>query len=262
MNIIVCVKQVPDTAEAELRIDEGERGIRTEGLVLDINETDNYAIEEALLLRERLGGTVTVLTVGPDGAQAVLRKCLAKGADRAVLLSDEAFEGSDAYAIAKIIRGAMKDTSFDLVLTGAIASDDGYTAVGVILAEMLGVPHATMVKKIEVGEGAVRVNRELEGGLEEIVEVRLPAVLTIQTGINEPRYVSIMGIRRARRKPMDVLALNELGLSEEEVGEAGSWAKVERMFAPPAEKEAIILSGSPDEIAAQLADTLRARGVI
>jgi electron transfer flavoprotein beta subunit len=149
-----------------------------------------------------------------------------------------------------------------LVLTGAIASDDGYTAVGVILAEMLGVPHATMVKKIEVGEGAVRVNRELEGGLEEIVYVRLPAVLTIQTGINEPRYVSIMGIRRARKKPMDVLTLNELGLSKEEVGEAGSWVKVERMFVPPAEKEAIILSGRPDEIATQLADTLRARGVI
>lgn len=262
MNIIVCVKQVPDTAEAELRIDEGERGIRMEGLVLDINETDNYAIEEALLLKERLGGAVTVLTVGPDGAQAVLRKCLARGADRAVLLRDEAFEGSDAYAIAKIIRSAMKDTIFDLILTGAIASDDGYTAVGVLLAEMLGVPHATMVKKIEVLEGAVRVNRELEGGLEEIVYVRLPAVLTIQTGINEPRYVSIMGIRRARNKPMDVLTLNELGLSKEEVGEAGSWVKVERMFVPPAEKEAIILSGGPDEIATQLADTLRAKGVI
>jgi len=205
---------------------------------------------------------VTALTVGPDGAQAVLRKCLAKGADRAILLRDEAFEGSDAFAIAKIIRSAMKDARFDLVLTGATASDDGHMAVGVMLAEMLGVPHASMVNRIEVRAGAVRVNRELEGGLEEVVDVRLPAVLTIQTGINEPRYVSIMGIRRARSKPLEVLGLDGLDLSEGDVGEAGSWIKVTRMYAPPAEKEVVILSGSPDEVAERLAEALRARGVL
>lgn len=264
VNIIVCVKQVPDIAEAELFINESGRGIKTDGLVFDINEWDDYALEEAILLKEKFGGLVTAITVGPEGADAVLRKSLAKGADRAILLRDEAFEGSDAYAIAKILHNAIKDLCFDLILTGAQASDDGYTAVGVMLAELLGVTHASMVKKIEftMKNGVVSVSRELEGGLEEIVDVRLPAVLTIQTGINEPRYVSIMGIRRARKKTIDVLSLKDLDLSKEEVGELGSWVKVERVYLPPIEKEAVILSGSPDEIATKLVDTLRARGLL
>jgi len=264
MNIIVCVKQVPDTVEAELSINESERNIKTEGLVFDINEWDDYALEEALLLKERVGGSVTAVTLGSEGADAVLRKCLAKGADRAIWLRDDLFEGSDAYATAKILHSAIKDLTFDLILTGVQANDDGHTAVGVMLAELLGVPHATMVKKIEMipGEGIARVSRELEGGLEEIVEVKLPVVLTIQTGINEPRYVSIMGIRRARDKPIDILSLKELGLRGEEVGEAGSWIKVERMFMPPTEKEAVILSGSLDEMASNLVEILKARGLV
>jgi len=262
MHIIVCVKQVPDTTEAELHIDEGERAIKTEGLVFDINESDNYAIEEALLLKERLGGSVTVITMGPEGAEEVLRKCLAKGANRAILLWDEAFKGSDAYAVSKILHSTIKDMSFDLVLTGALASDDGYMAVGVMLAELLGVPHASMVKKIEVKDESVMVNRELEGGLEELVDVRTPAVLTIHTGINEPRYVSIMGMRRVRDKPIDILSLNDLGLSKEEVGEAGSWVRVKRVFIPSIEKNMMFFSGTPDEIARSIAEILRTNGVI
>mgnify|MGYP001068230237 CR=1 FL=1 len=262
MDVIVCVKHVPETAEAEIVVDESGKGIRMEDLVFDINEWDDYALEEAVLLKERLGGSVTVVTVGPEDADNTLRKCLARGADRAIRLTDKAFEGSDAYAIAKILHGAIKDLSFDLILTGAQAGDDGYGQVGVVLAELLGIPHATMVKKIEPKEGFVKVNRELEGGLEEVVEVKLPAVLAIQTGINEPRYVSIMGIRKAREKEVKVLGLGDLGLRKEEVGESGSWITVEDMFIPPVEKETEILTGELDEIAAKIVETLRARGLI
>ena len=262
MDIIVCVKQTPDTSEADLAIDETGRNIKTAGLVLEINEWDEYAVEEALLLRERLGGSVTAVTMGPEGADAVLRRCLAKGADRAIWLKDEAFEGSDAHAIARILHAAIKDQPFDLVMAGTQASDLGESAVGVYLAGLLGVPHASMVKAVDVMDGKVRVNRELEGGLEESVELPTPAVLTVQTGINEPRYVSIMGIRKARRKEVKVLGLEDIGLTPQEVGEEGSWMRVERMYRPPVEKEPEILSGSPDEVASKLVEAFRARGLI
>jgi len=261
MNIIVCVKHVPETAEAEITIDKSGKRVNTEDFVFDINEWDDYALEEAVLLKEKLGGTVTAITVGPEDADSTLRKCLARGADKAIRLTDKAFEGSDAYAIAKILHKAIKDLPFDLVLTGAQAGDDGYAQVGAVLAELLGIPHATMVKKIEPKEGFVRVNRELEGGLEQVMEIKLPAVLAVQTGINEPRYVSIMGIRKARKKELKVPSLGGLGLKEEEVGESGSWITVEKMFIPPVEKEAEILTGGLDEITTKIVETLRARGL-
>lgn len=262
MNVIVCVKHVPETAEAEIAIHESGKRIKTESLVFDINEWDDYAVEEAVLLKEKLGGSVTAVTVGPEDADSTLRKCLARGADRAVRLTDKAFEGSDSYAIAKILCKAIKDLPFDLILTGAQASDDGCAQVGVVLAELLGIPHVTMVKKVEPLEGLVKVNRELEGGLEEIVEVKLPALLAVQTGINEPRYISIMGIRKAMEKEIKVLSLRDVGLREEEVGESGSWITVEKMFIPPVEKEAEILTGGVDEIATKIVETLRAKGLI
>jgi len=262
LDIVVCVKQVPETAEVELTIDESGRGIKTERLVLEMNEWDEYAIEEALLIKERLGGTITAVTMGPEGSDAVLRRCLAKGADKAIWLKDEAFEASDAYATARALHAAIKGLEYDLVITGTQASDDGYSAVGVILAELLGIPHATMVKQVEVDGDRLRVNRELEGGLEEAVELRTPALLAVQTGINEPRYVSIMGIRKARRIEITTLNSQELGLSADEVGEAGSWMKVERVYRPPVEKEPVILEGNPDEVSTRLLEVLRARGLV
>jgi len=262
LDIIVCVKHVPETAEAEIQIDATGKAIEKTGLVFDINEWDDYALEEAVLLKEKLGGSVTAITVGPEEADNTLRKCLARGADKSVRLWDEAFEGSDAYATAKILHSATKDLPFDLLLTGAQAGDDGYAQVGVVLAALLGISHATMVKKIEIKEKFVRVNRELEGGLEEVVEVKLPAMLAVQTGINEPRYVSIMGIRKAREKELKVLGLKELDLREEDVGESGSWISVKKMFIPPVEKEAEIISGGLDEIAAKTIEILKARGLV
>lgn len=262
MDILVCVKHVPETAEADIKIDSTGKTIEKAGLVFDINEWDDYAVEEAVRIKEKLGGTVTVITVGSEDANSTLRKCLARGADKAIRLSDPKFEGSDSYAIAKILHKAIKDLPFDLIFTGAQAGDDGYAMVGPILAQLLRIPHATMVKKIELKNGVARVNRELEGGLEEIVEVKLPAVLTIQTGINEPRYVSIMGIRKAMKKEIKVLGMAELGLSENEVGEAGSWIKIEKLYVPPVEKQAEFLDGTPEEIAAKIAEILKARGLV
>jgi electron transfer flavoprotein beta subunit len=262
LDIIVCVKHVPETAEAEIKIDATGKAIEKTGLVFDINEWDDYALEEAVRIKEKLGGTVTAVTVGSNDADSTLRKCLARGADKAMRLTDAKFEGSDSYAITKILHSVIKGLPFDLILTGALAGDDGYTMVGPTLAEMLGVSHATMVKKIELGEGVAKVNRELEGGLEEIVEVKLPAVLTVQTGINEPRYVSILGIRKAMKKEINILSLADTGLSENDVGEAGSWIKMEKMFVPPVEKQAEFIKGTPEEIATKIAEIIKSRGLI
>ncbi len=262
MDIIVCVKHVPETAEAELKIDATGKGIEKTGLVFDINEWDDYALEEAVRIKEKFGGTVTAITVGSEESESTLRKCLARGADKAIRLWDPRFAGSDAYATAKIIYSAIKNMHFDLVLTGAQAGDDGSAIVGPVLAELLGIPHATMVKKIEFSEGKAIVNRELEGGLEERLEVKLPALFTIQTGINEPRYVSIMGIRKAMQKEIKVLGLADVGLSENDVGEAGSWLVLEKLYAPPVEKQATFLTGSPDEVATKIVEILKSRGLI
>jgi len=262
MDIIICVKHVPETAEAEIKINPDGKGVEESGLVFDINEWDDYALEEAVQIKEKLGGTVTAVTVGPEAADRTLRKCLARGADNAIRLTDPKFEGSDSYAIAKILNKAVKDMHFDLILTGAQAGDDSYAAMGPILAGLLGIPHATMIKKIEFNDDTIRFSRELEGGLEEVGEVRLPTLLTIQTGINEPRYVSIMGIRKAMQKEVKVLGLTDIGLGEDEVGESGSWVRIEKMYVPPVEKQAEFLKGSPEDIAAKVAEIIKARGLV
>lgn len=262
MDILVCVKHVPETAEAELKIASTGKSIEESGLVYDINEWDDYALEEAVQIKEKLGGTVTALTVGPEDADSTLRKCLARGADNAIRITDPKIAGSDGYVIAKILHRTVKDLPYDLILTGALAGDDGYTATGPILAELLGIPHITMVKKITLGDGMAKVHRELEGGLEAAYEIRMPALITIQTGINEPRYVSIMGIRKAMQKEIKALSLADIGLSENEVGEAGSWLQIEKMFIPPVEKEAEFLKGPPEETATKVAEILKARGLV
>ncbi len=260
MDIVVCVKRVPDTSEAEVIITKDGQGIEEGDLVFDINEWDKYAVEEAVLLKEKFGGSVTVVSMGTEETEDTLRRCLATGADNAIRLTDKAFEGSDAVAIARILYQTIKDLKFDLVFTGAQASDDGYGQVGPTIAEFLGIPHVTLVTDIEIMDGKAKVRRELEGGMEEVLEVQLPAVFTIQTGINEPRYVSIMGVRKASQKEIRTLDLQALGLKGEEVGESGSRTKEERLFLPPVTKETEILEGSPEEIAAKFAQVLKDKG--
>jgi electron transfer flavoprotein beta subunit len=262
LDVIVCVKHVPETAEAELKIDASGKSIEKTGLVYDINEWDDYALEEAVRIKEKQGGTVTAITIGSADSDSTLRKCLARGADKAIRLTDPKFENSDSYAAAKILHSAIKTLHYDLILTGMQAGDDGYAATGPILAQMLTVPHATMVKKLELGTGTAKINRELEGGLEEQLEITLPALLSVQTGINEPRYVSIMGIRKAMQKEIKVMTLAESGLTEQDVGLQGSWLTIDKLYVPPVEKQAEFLKGTPDEIATKITEILKSKGLI
>ena len=262
MDVVVCVKHVPETAEAELKIDSTGKNIDKAGLVYDINEWDDYALEEAVRIKEKQGGAVTAITIGAEDSDSTLRKCLARGADKAIRLTDPKFEGSDGYAIAKILHSVIKTLHYDLILTGMQAGDDGNAAVGPILAQLLNIPHATMVKKLELTTGAAKVNRELEGGLEEQLEVKMPALFSIQTGINEPRYVSIMGIRKAMQKEIKIMTLADTGLIEADVGPQGSWLTIDKHYVPPVEKQAEFLKGTPDEIAQKISEILKAKGLI
>jgi len=262
MDIVVCIKRVPETAEADLVIDSSKKEIDTDGLVFSINEWDNYAVEAAIQLKEAQGGTITVISVGPEENNEVLRRALAMGADEAIRLTDPAFEGSDAYAMAKILAAAVKDIPHDLILTGVQADDDGFGATGVALAQMLGLPYAALVTDIQLDGETLTVHRELEGGLEEVDTLKLPALLTIQTGINEPRYVSIMGIRRVAKKEIGAKGVADIGLSEEEVGLKGSLSQVEELFFPPVGEGAEILEGTMDEKTEALVKILKERGGI
>jgi electron transfer flavoprotein beta subunit len=262
LDIIVCVKHVPETAEAELKIDSTGKAIDKTGLVFDINEWDDYALEEAVRIKEKQGGTVTAITIGADDSDSTLRKCLARGADNAIRLTDLKFNDSDGYAIAKILHSVIKNLPYSIILTGMQAGDDGNAVVGPALAEMLKIPHVTMVKKLELGVGTAKANRELEGGLEEQVEVGTPALFSVQTGINEPRYVSIMGIRKAMQKEIKLMTLADTDLMENDVGSSGSWTKIEKMYVPPVEKQAEFLKGSPEEVAAKVTEILKAKGLI
>lgn len=262
MEIIVCVKHVPETTEVELRIDKSEKDIDKSGLVFDINEWDDYAVEEAIKIKEKIGGSVTVITVGSEDADSTLRKCLAKGADEAVRITDRRINYSDPFIVARVLSEYIKKISFDLVLTGAQSSDDGYAFIGPALAELLDIPHVTLAKKIELKDRVAIVNRELEGGLEEVVEVELPALITVQTGINEPRYVSIMGIKKAMKREIKAYSIDDLGLSESDVGVGNSWVRISELSIPAVEKKAEFITGSPEEIASKIIEIIRSRGLI
>jgi len=262
MDIIVCIKRVPETAEIDLQVDPSGKGIKTEGLVFAVNDWDNYAIEEAVRIKEKHGGKVTAITVGPEESEDVLRRALALGADDAVMVNDPKTEGSDAYATARVLAAAIKNIPYNIILTGALADDDGYAQVGASLAELLGIPHVTLVTNMEIGDKRVKIKRELEGGLEEALDIETPAVFTIQSGINEPRYVSIMGIRKVAKKEIGKRDLGAIGLAPDQAGAAGSFIVVEKIFTPPTGEGAQILKGSPDEVATKVTDIFQKGGVI
>jgi len=260
LEILVCVKRVPDTADAEVSLRPDGKGIREEDLAFGLNEWDNYAVEEAIRLKEKHGGSVTVATIGGADSEDVLRRCLAMGADNAVMVDEGPFRGSDPYGVAKGLRAVAAKGSYDLVFAGTQAGDDGYAMVGPVIAAYLGWPHATLVTSVAVEGRSATVTRELEGGLEETLKLALPAVLTIQTGLNEPRYVSIMGIRKVRSKEIPVLGLGELGIAPGEVGENANLLTVLALAQPPAGKEAEMLRGTPPEIAQKIIDLLKEKG--
>jgi len=243
MNILVCLKRVPDTAEAAVIPDSTGKDIVKDRLTFSINEADNYALEEALLLKEKLGGTVTLLTVGPKPFEEVLRMGLAKGADGAIRLWDDKFINSDYFTMAKALATASQTLNYNLILTGCMATDDGYAAVGATLAAILGIPQATYVNKIEIQESKAKIRRELEGGLLEVKEINLPAVLAIQTGINTPRYPSILGIKRAAAKEIPVLDCNALKLTDADFSPR---TILEKLFIPVVESKAEFIQGAPE----------------
>ena len=259
MDIVACVKRVLDTSEADtLRIDTSQRDIERGVLVSKINDWDEYTLEAAVQLKEKTGGSLTAVTVGPAEWGDVLRRSLAMGADKAIRV-DQDMLTADCRAVARVLAELIRSLQYDLVLFGAQSEDFGCGRLGVTVAEMLGIPHAALVVGLQVEEGKVRVDRELEAGTLESYTIKLPALLTIQTGINRPRYISLGGIRRAMRRELEVKSLGELGLATEMLAPQ---VKLERLEMPPRGKQAELLSGSPEETAEQLARILQNAGIL
>jgi electron transfer flavoprotein beta subunit len=260
MEILVCVKRVPDTAENEIEVNSDGSDIERDDLVYSVNEWDNYAVEEAIQIRDNVGGSVTVVTVGDDESEEVLRREMAMGADNGLLLSDDAFEKSDGKGIANILKAAVEKGSYDLILTGAQA-DAGAGQIGGMLAAMLDYPYASLVNFLEViDDKKLKVGREIEGGNQEMSEIELPCVLSIQTGINEPRYVGIRGIRKVASVEIPVQGAADLGIDGGAVGDAG--AKVKRLdyFVPEMGEGAEILEGTMEEKIDKLIELLKTKG--
>src|SRR5271167_1035542 len=256
MEILVCVRRVPDTSENEIELKSAGNDIERDDLVYSINEPDNYAVEEALQIVARVGGNVTVATVGGEDDEEVLRREMAMGANHGVLITDEAFGGSDGKGIATILKAFVQKGHYDLILTG-VQAEDGGAQVGGMLAALLDYPFASLVNSIEVLDGKkLKVSREIEGGNKEISEIDLPCVLSIQTGINEPRYVGMRGIRQVASLPIPTYGASDLGVDASAVGEAG--AKVKRMdyFVPALGKGAEILQGSREEVIDKLIELM------
>jgi electron transfer flavoprotein beta subunit len=254
MNSIVCLKEVPDT---ETRIEVRDGAVVEEGIQYVVNPYDEFALEEALTWQEKLGGRVTLVSLGPERARESILKGLAMGADEVYHLSDEAFLGGDAYATAKALAAAIsKLGEYDAIFCGKQAVDQDNAAVGIMLAEMLNLPHVSVVSKLEISDGTARAERDIEGG-KEVVELPLPAVITAQKGLNEPRYPSFRGIRQARQKPFTQWSVAEVGLDAAEVGAAGAKLEVIEISPPPERPPGRIISCEPAEAAREVVRLLR-----
>src|SRR5512143_1788046 len=250
MKILVCMKQVPQK-DAPLKVNESGKWIR-EDVSYEVNEPDAYALEEALRQKEKNGGEVVAITAGPARAQQVLREALAKGADRAIHLEGDEFTGLDAMNTAKAFAAAIKDESFDLIFTGLQSDDYGFAQTGVILAELLGWPHATIIMQIEKSDGGIRVKRELEAVFFQFVDMSLPAVLTIQSGINKLRYATLIGIKQAKNKP-----LKKVTLAEVQSALGPNLQQIRRLYIPEKTKKTELLQEGPAEVAKKLVEKLR-----
>ena len=260
MEILVCVRRVPDTSENEIQLNPAGNDIERDDLVYSINEPDNYAVEEALQIAAKAGGSVTVVTVGSDDDEEVLRREMAMGANHGVLLSDESFDGSDGRGIATILKSFVQKGHYDLVLTG-VQAEDGGAQIGGMLAALLDYPFASLVNSISVLDGGkLKVSREIEGGNKEMNEIDLPCVLSIQTGINEPRYVGMRGIRQVAGIEVPTFGASDLGIDASAVGDAGAKVKRVNYFVPALGKGAEMLQGDREEVIAKLIELMKAKG--
>lgn len=260
MEILVCVRRVPDTSENEIELNSSGNDIERDDLVYSINEPDNYAVEEALQIAARVGGKVSVVTVGGEDDEEVLRREMAMGASHGILLSDPDFAGSDGRGIASILKAFVQKGQYNLILTG-VQAEDGGAQVGGMLAAMLDYPFASLVTGIEVLDGKkLKISREIEGGNKEVSEIDLPCVLSIQTGINEPRYVGMKGIRAVQSIPIPTHGAAELGFHAGDTGAAA--AKVTRVdyFLPVLGKGARMLDKSREENAEEVLQLIAAKG--
>jgi len=260
VEILVCARRVPDTSENEIELNCAGNDIKRDELVYSINEADNYAVEEALQIVARIGGNVTVVTVGSEDDEEVLRREMAMGASHGVLITDDAFSGSDGRGIATILKAFAQKGNYDLILTG-VQAEDGAAQVGGMLAAMLDYPFASLVTSIEVLDGGkLKISREVEGGNKEMNEIDLPCVLSIQTGINEPRYVGMRGIRAVAAVPIPTFGASELGVDPDAVGEAGAKVKRVDYFVPALGKGAEILHGNREENIDRVLELVAAKG--
>ncbi len=256
MKIIVCMKQVP-VQDSLLKITDDSRWVQEAELNYEINESDHYALETALLLKEEHGGEVVILTMGPRRVKEAIKQGLAKGADRALHINNESFTTLDIFINAKLLAAAIQQEEADLVLTGLQTDDYGFGQTGVILAEKLGLPHASIVMEILKQDGSIKVKREMESGWFQSVELPLPALLTIQSGISQIRYATIKGIMMAKKKEIKELSLSDLGLAEGDVDDSTSSLKFHKLYVPEKTKQAELLEGDPKDVAAQLVHKLK-----
>ncbi len=250
MKIIVAIKQVP-VRDSQLRVEASGRWIQESDLSFEINEPDAYALEEALQLKEKHGGEVVALCAGPARAAQTIREALAKGADRAIHIEEENLNTLDTLGVAKLLAGAVKAENPDLILTGLQSDDLGYGQTGVVLAELLGIPSSTIIMQVEVNDKSIRVKRELEDGWFQHIAMPLPAVLTIQSGINKLRYATLMGIKKAKSKEIKKVTLAELGTA------ATATATIEKIYVPHKSKQTQIFEGDAKTAAAKLVEKLK-----
>ena len=247
MKIAVCIKQVV-TRELQLRVNDSKTWIRDSDATFELNEPDAYALEEALRLKEKHGGEVVACSAGPARATQVIREALARGADRAVHVESDDLVAADALVVAGAMADAIRDERFDLVLSGLQSDDQGFGQVGVMLAEKLGMPHATIIMEVQATGSALRVKRELEGGWFQWIELPLPAALTIQSGINQLRYATLKGIMAAKKKEIRKVSA---------AAAAGVGQKILSVYVPEKEKQTQLISGGPADAARQLVAKLR-----
>lgn len=257
MKIVVCIKQVPDT-ETQIKIGPSGTAIITDDIKWVMNPYDEFGVEEALRIKEKLGGEVIVVGLGPKRVTESIRTALAMGADKGILISDPALDGSDALSVAKALAAAVKGLGFDIIFTGQRGIDEDQGLVGAALADILGIPQVSLAVKVEVAADgkSVKVNRPVEGQT-LVIEAALPALITAQKGLNEPRYASLPGIMKAKKKPLEEKTLKDLGLDPAEFGAAGRKLKIQQITPPPARAAGKIVQGeTAQDKAAELARLL------